>query len=129
MTEVRIRIYTKETGYVNAVFFDDYSPKTFNEVLRALPIRSKAMRWGDEVYFNAPVHVGVENGREVVDKGTIAFWPPGDSLCIFWGPTPASRRPDEIRPASSVNVIGKVIDDPSIFSRVREGSEIVVEKA
>ena len=128
MTEVRIKIYTKETGYVKAMLFDDYSPKTFQGVLRALPIESKALRWGDEVYFSTPVHMGTENAKEVVEKGTIAFWPPGDSLCIFWGPTPASRNPNEIRPASPVNVIGKIIDDPSIFSKVSEGSKIIVEK-
>ncbi len=127
--EVKVEICTDATGCVKAVLFDHYSPRTFKAVLNALPIESVAYRWGDEVYFETPVVAKEENSREVVDVGSIAFWPPGNALCVFWGPTPASRSPDEIRPASSVNVIGQVADDPKVFSKVSNGMRIVVRLA
>jgi len=128
MVIVKIRIYTEATGYINAELFDDYSPNTFRKVLESLPLESIAYRWGDEIYFETPVMAEEENAREVVDKGTIAFWPPGNALCIFWGPTPLSRTKNEIRPASPVNIVGRVTDDPSKFSKVRSGSRIRIEK-
>lgn len=129
MVRIKIRIYTDATGYVNAELTDEYSPETFRKVINALPIESTAYRWGDEVYFSTPVTASEENAREVVEKGTIAFWPPGNALCIFWGPTPVSRTPDEIRSASPVNVLGEVLGDPTVFSKVRSGDKIRVERA
>ena len=129
MVKVKIRIYTDATGYVDAELTDEYSPETFRKIVNALPIESTAYRWGDEVYFSTPVSAGEENAKEVVEKGTIAFWPPGNALCIFWGPTPVSRTLHEIRPASPVNVLGKVLGDPTVFSKVRSGDKIRVEKA
>ncbi len=125
---IKIRIYTKSTGYVEAELTNKYSPQTFNKIIEALPIESTAYRWGDEVYFSTPVDAGEENAVETVEKGTIAFWPPGNALCIFWGPTPASRRPSEIRPASPVNILGRILSDPTIFSKVRSGEKIRVER-
>jgi len=127
--EVRVKICTDATGCVDAALTDEFSPRTFKALVNALPIESIAYRWGDEVYFETPVDVGEENARETVEKGTVAYWPPGNALCIFWGPTPASRSPDEIRPASPVNVVGRIVGDPSVFSKVRSGSKIRVEQA
>ncbi|MEM1542151.1 MAG: cyclophilin-like fold protein [Ignisphaera sp.] len=129
ITVFRIKICTNTTGCIEAELFDSYSPKTFKKIVAALPIESTAYRWGNEVYFSTPVEVEEENAREVVEKGTIAYWPPGRALCIFWGPTPASRTRDEIRPASPVNIVGRVLNDPSAFSKVRSGSKIRIEKS
>ncbi|MBC7099933.1 hypothetical protein H5T52_12670, partial [Candidatus Bipolaricaulota bacterium] len=85
-----------------------------------------ANRWGKEVYFSTPVAVELEAGAEVVDKGAIGYWPPGKALCIFFGPTPASRNPQEIRPASPVTVVGRILGDPEIFDQVRDGDPIEV---
>ncbi len=100
---------------------------TANAIWEALPIKARANTWGDEIYFGIPVHVGEENGKEVVDMGDIAYWPPGSAFCIFFGPTPASRG-TEIRPASAVNVVGKVEGDPKVFKSVRSGEQVILEK-
>jgi hypothetical protein len=100
--------------------------KTADAIWKALPIEASATTWGDEVYFDIPVYLSQENAQEVVEKGDLGYWPPGHSFCIFFGPTPASRG-DEIRPASPVNVFGKIEGDPTIFKRVRRGEKVLVE--
>ena len=69
-----------------------------------------------------------EDAREVVELGDLAYWPPGSAFCIFFGRTPASRG-DEIRPASPVNVFGRVLGDPTVFKSVRSGTTVRVERA
>ena len=102
--------------------------KTADAIWDALPITARGNTWGDEIYFGIPVSAGEENGKEVVEMGDIAYWPPGSAFCIFFGPTPASRG-NEIRPASAVNVVGKVIGDPKAFKSVRSGEQVVLERA
>jgi hypothetical protein len=93
-----------------------------------LPFDSVAHRWGEEVYFEVPLELELENGKEVLEIGDIAYWPPGKSICIFFGPTPSSRD-NEIRAYSAVSVFGKVTGDTGVFRAVREGERIRVEVA
>lgn len=101
--------------------------KTADAIWDALPITARGSIWGDEIYFGIPVNIGEENGKEVVDMGDIAYWPPGSAFCVFFGLTPASSG-NEIRPASAVNVVGKVKGDPKVFKSVRSGETVVLEK-
>jgi len=95
----------------------------------ALPIESTSNTWGEEVYFSTPVALSLdETAKEVVDMGDLGYWPTGRALCIFFGLTPMSRG-DEIRPASAVNIVGKIIGDPKLFNEVRSGEKVRVRKA
>ncbi len=81
---------------------------TARKVLDALPIESTGHYWGKEFYFEVPVAAAQEeDATDVVDPGTVAYWPAGHCLCLFWGPTPASEG-DECRAASEVNILGRV---------------------
>jgi uncharacterized protein len=101
--------------------------KTAAAIWEALPIEAKADTWGDEIYFGIPVRAEADAAKEVVDLGDLAFWPPGHAFCIFFGPTPASRG-DEIRPASPVNVVGRVNGDATVFKNVRAGTRVTLER-
>ena len=73
-----------------------------------LPTDVRMSRWGDEYY--GPVGLGMQNDPETmqeVEVGTLAYWPSGDSLCIFFGPTPMSTGSAPVA-ASAVSVIGTV---------------------
>ena len=83
--------------------------------------------WGDEIYFDIGLTVLAEAPREVVDVGDLAYWPPGRAFCIFFGPTPASHG-GECRPASPVNVVGKVVGDARVFNKVRAGTRVTIER-
>ena len=102
--------------------------ETAKAVWEALPITAPAGTWGDEIYFRIPVTMDLEEGREVVELGDLGYWPPGQAICIFFGPTPASRG-EEIRPASAVTVIGKVHGDVTSLREVRAGAPVVIEPA
>ncbi|MFQ5801780.1 MAG: cyclophilin-like fold protein [Candidatus Methylomirabilales bacterium] len=102
---------------------------TANAVWENLPLTGKANIWGDEIYFAIPVQEGLEpTAREVVEKGDLGYWPPGRAFIIFFGPTPASTG-TEIRPASAVNVIGRVQGNPTVFKKVKEGARIQIDPA
>ena len=94
----------------------------------ALPITGKVNTWGLEIYFSIDHSMDLqESASDVVSLGDIAFWPPGNAFCIFFGPTPASVG-NEIRAASEVNLLGKIIGDPLVFKTVNSGSDIKIEQ-
>ncbi len=103
------------------------SGKTSDAIWDALPIENTVNTWGDEIYFDIPVTSTLdETAKEVVEKGDLGYWPTGKTFCIFFGPTPASQG-DEIRPASAVNIVGRVEGDTDVFKRVRDGENIKLE--
>ena|SRR6185436_20671025 len=102
--------------------------KTATAIWNALPITARANTWGDEIYFDIGLAASPEKPREVVDLGALAYWPPGQAFCIFFGRTPASQG-DECRAASGVNVVGRVVGDPAVFKNVKSGTTIKLERA
>lgn len=101
--------------------------KTAEAVWDALPLRISASTWGNEIYFPIPVKMKQENGQDTVEMGDIAYWPPGNAFCIFFGATPVSRGND-IRPASPVTVIGKLIGDAVTLRGYNDGEEVVITR-
>ena len=101
--------------------------QTARQIWDGLPIEARGNIWGDEIYFSIPVEAETDNAQEVVELGELAYWPPGTAFCIFFGPTPMSRGA-EIRPASPVNVVGKLIGEPKAFKQVSDGTVVKVEK-
>ena len=100
---------------------------TAGAIWDALPIEAAVQTWGDEIYFDVGVAGGADASKDVVELGDLGYWPPGRAFCIFFGPTPMSRG-DEIRPASAVNVVGKVAGDPTVFRKVRAGGRVKLER-
>jgi hypothetical protein len=111
----RIRVTLGEV-VVTAVL-DESS--TAGRLWEALPFESRAHRWGDEVYFETPVEVGEEEPQADVPSGTVAYWPPGKALCLFFGQ----------EPYSPVNVVGEVEGDPGVLSAVDDGEAVRVDAA
>ena len=92
--------------------------ETSRRLLAAMPIESSGNYWGSEFYFQVPVRAPRErDATDVVEPGTVAYWTAGHCLCLFWGPTPASRR-DECRAASDVNIVGRVLN-PEVLPKLK----------
>lgn len=97
------------------------------KLVEHLPLQSVVMRWGDEIYFRVPFHCEPEPAaREEVRVGELAFWPDGDCLCLFFGPTPASTN-EQPRAIGPVNVIGVAIGELGWLREVKEGACIRLE--
>lgn len=101
---------------------------TADSIWKALPLEASANTWGDEIYFGIPVRQEeADDATDVVEIGTLGYWPPGHAFCIFFGRTPASRG-SECRAASAVNVVGKIEGDATVFKKVRSGAKVRLEK-
>ncbi len=101
--------------------------KTARMVYDTLPITGEANLWGDEIYFDVDFLAEEENAKLTVSLGDIALWLEGPALCIFLGKTPISRG-NEIRPASAVNVIGKIKDTNTLLKKVKDGQKITFRR-
>ncbi|OQX62587.1 MAG: hypothetical protein B5M55_07790 [Desulfococcus sp. 4484_242] len=98
-----------------------------NEIAEILPFRTAFNTWGDEIYFTIPVEAQPDDtAREEVEIGDLGYWPTGRAFCIFFGPTPVSA-PGKIRPASAVNIVGRVTGDISPLKQVESEQEVIVE--
>ena len=102
---------------------------TAGKIWDALPLKSFTSLWGEEIYFQIPVKVKPEEGfsQETVEFGDLGYWPEGHCFCIFFGATPVSR-PGEIRPASAVNIIGKIEGDYESLKQVKEDETVVIDE-
>lgn len=99
---------------------------TSKALINSLPIEGISQIWGDEIYFSTSISKeNDEWAKETVDLGDIAFWPPGNAICLFFGPTPVSSG-DEIRPASATNVMGKIIGDLEELKTINSGDNVKV---
>jgi len=99
--------------------------QTALKIYEKLPFDAKASTWGDEIYFEIPVTLKPENATLDVEVGDIAYWPQGHCLCIFFGRTPASTD-NKPKPASEVNIVGKITGDVSILKNIKSGDKITV---
>ena len=124
MTSRNVRI-TADGVEVTAELHDT---PTADLVWDALPITASGSTWGDEIYFRTPVSAEEQDAVPTVEMGAVAYWPPGQAICLFFGPTPMSVG-DEIRPASPVNVFGRIEGDPTVLKAVSSGAEVRVERA
>ncbi len=93
------------------------SPLTVERILKALPLSGRVSRWKEGIYFEVPVKVGPEKPKRRVETGSIAYWPIGSAVCIFYG---------ESQPYSPVNLIGSVTDNIRMFREAAEGTAITL---
>ncbi|MEM3622345.1 MAG: cyclophilin-like fold protein [Candidatus Bathyarchaeia archaeon] len=118
ISRVKIKFIIEELGEAEGELVRFLAPRTVDMIVRKLPIEGRAALWKEEVYFETPIKMGEEKAKSTVEKGTIAFWPMGSAICIFYG---------ESQPYSPVNVLGKIITNLELFGQVKSGTKIRVE--
>ena len=109
---------------------DSKCPKTTRAILDSLPIKVKINRWGDELYTDkTPILAEEENPQSVVYLSDVAYWPEGNAICLFFGPTPISKEPNKLVPYSPVNVIGKIITPSAhdILNKVKDSTTVLIK--
>ena len=106
------------------------SPNTIKAILDGLPIKVKINRWGDELYTDkTPISAKEENSQSVVYLLDVAYWPEGNAICLFLGPTPISKESNKILPYSPVNIICKIITSScihDILDEVEKSTTVII---
>ncbi len=99
-------------------------------IAERLPVELIMSRWGDEYYGDLGEALGEFPGeqKELMEVGELAYWEPGNALCLFFGPTPASEG-DEPRAASPVHPVGKVEGDWESLKALGAQVQARVERA
>jgi hypothetical protein len=121
---VEIKIIMKHIQ-LDAELFDTATAKAITE---ALPIETKPNEWGDEFYFEISVTMPLdETATTKVAVGDIGYWPSGNALAIFFGPTPMSRGAEPV-PASEVNIVGRITGDAALLRRAKGAKQIRLER-
>ena len=118
ISRVKIRFLIEGLGEAEGELVRFLAPRTIDTIVRRLPVEGRAALWKEEVYFEIPVKIGEEKAKPTVETGTIAFWPMGSALCVFYG---------QSQPYSQVNILGKVTKNLKLFEQVKSGATIKVE--
>ena len=118
VSRVRIKFEIEGMGEAEGELVRFLAPRTIDTIVRKLPIEGRAALWKEEIYFEIPVKMGEEKAKGTVETGTIAFWPMGSALCIFYGTS---------QPYSPVNILGKITKNIELFRQVKSGTRIRVE--
>ncbi len=102
---------------------------TAQKIAEVLPLSGSANVWGDEIYFEIPASLSeADDAIEEVQVGAIAYWPPGQAMCLFFGRTPVSTS-ELPRAYSPVNVFGRILGDATELKGVPSGASITVSQA
>ena len=120
VSRYKIRLIVEPYGEAEAELIRFHSPVTVDNLAKAIPFEGRLARWKQEVYFETPVRLGSEKAKSKVEVGSMAYWPMGAALCIFYGPT---------EPYSPVNVVGRVTSNLELFRDVKSGTKIRVVRA
>lgn len=121
---VKIRITIRDV-VVEAELFDTATAEAIKGVL---PVEAAPNEWGDEFYFTIPVTMPLDETETTgVSVGDICYWPPGNALAIFFGPTPMSKGKEPV-PASAVNLVGRIRGDATALKRAKGAKRILIER-
>lgn len=108
---------------------DSRSPKTVQAILKNLPIQVGITRWGDELYTEkTQIMAEEEKAKREVNFLDVAYWPEGNALCLFYGPTPISKD-EQILAYSPVNIVGRIIpydnEKDDLLEKIKENTRVI----
>ncbi|MGF1724886.1 cyclophilin-like fold protein [Photobacterium nomapromontoriensis] len=120
MTNIIIRINNND--YLATLNKTD----TAQSILSSLPIKGRIKRWGEEIYFSIPLVIDeCPDAKTEVEVGDLAYWPPGQAFCVFFGSTPYSQA-DKPVAASPVNVFGSLLELPSQLFDIKDNAQVEI---
>jgi hypothetical protein len=119
ISRIKVKFMIEGLGGAEGELVRFMAPRTVDTIVRKLPVEGRAALWKEEVYFEIPVKLGEEKAKPTVETGTIAFWPMGSALCIFYG---------ESQPYTPVSILGKITKNLELFRQIKSGTRIKVEQ-
>jgi len=122
-------IFTDINREVSIELDNSHSPKTVQAILESLPIEVNINRWGDELYTEKTEIVEKEeDAKREVNLFDVAYWPEGNALCLFYGPTPISTD-GKILAYSPVNIVGRIstrdTEKEDVLEKIRDSTRVI----
>ena len=118
ISRVKVKFVVEGLGEAEGELVRFLAPRTIDMIVRKLPMEGRAALWKEEVYFETPIKMGEEKAKATVEVGTIAFWPMGSAVCIFYGSS---------QPYSPVSILGKVTANLELFKQTKSGTKIRIQ--
>ena len=114
---IKITVINKgeAVGFINRLT----APLTVEAIANKLPINTRTSPAMGHISILVGIHRGTEKPVDMVEAGTIAYWPRSDAVTIYTRDT---------KPYSPVNRIGEIEENLELFERLRSGSRIIIEK-
>jgi hypothetical protein len=118
VSRIKIKFIIEGLGEAEGELVRFLAPRSIDNIVRKLPLEGRAALWKEEVYFETPLKMGEEKAKSNVEAGTIAFWPMGSAICVFYGNS---------QPYSPVSILGKITTNLDLFKQVKSGLTIKVK--
>jgi len=118
VSRIKIKFVIEGLGEAEGELVRFLAPRTIDTIVRKLPMEGRVALWKEEIYFEIPIKMGEEKAKPTVESGTIAFWPMGSALCVFFGNS---------QPYSPVSILGKITSNLELFKQVKSGKIIKVK--
>jgi hypothetical protein len=118
ISRIKIKFILEGLGEAEGELVRFKAPRTIDMITRKLPIAGRIALYKEEIYFEIPIKMGEEKAKRNVETGTIAFWPMGSALCVFYG---------QSQPYSPVSILGKITSNLDLFKNTKSGTAVKVE--
>jgi uncharacterized protein len=118
ISRIKVKFLIEGLGEAEGELVRFLAPRSIDNITRKLPIEGRAALYKEEIYFEVPLKMGEEKAKPTVEQGTIAFWPMGSAICVFYGKS---------QPYSPVSILGKITSNLEIFKQVKSGTRIRVQ--
>lgn len=119
ITGVRISVLMEGFGAMEGLLQRFLAPRTVEALCRMLPIEGRAALLSGALYVPIPLRLGAEKGVSSAKKGSIAYWPLANALCLFY---------EDLRMRTPVSPVGRILGDPGILKPVKSGTRITVAR-
>lgn len=118
VSRIKVKFLIEGSGEAEGELVRFLAPRTIDTIVRKLPMEGRAALYKEEVYFETPLKMGEEKAKPTVEAGTIAFWPMGSAICVFYGNS---------QPYSPVSILGKITSNLDLFKQIKSGSTIKMQ--
>ena len=113
-----------------ATLLEKEAPKACNAIWNRLPIEADvhcAKVAGEEVFFMVPFVLNPERGGELLEAGSIAYFPPAQSICIYYWSRAVRARQATVFAKITENLEGIVEEFKKV--RYKQGDKILIQRA
>ena len=118
VSRIKVKFTIEGLGQAEGELVRFLAPRTIDTIVRKMPLEGRAALYKEEIYFEIPIKMGEEKAKPTVEPGTIAFWPMGSALCVFYGKS---------QPYSPVSILGKITNNLELFKQVKSGITIKMQ--